>query len=220
MANTFFPFGLQPVRRVDGASWDLQLTTVLIASNNAHSFFRGDLISVLSTGYIDRLASITTGQTGVGVFWGCKFVPGSSGTPYSTTYVGAGTPTTDTLAYIIMDPSVVFRCQSGTGAAPGSATTPVTLANVWQNVQFINGTGNTSTGMSGGYADTANIATTSTYPLTIIGLVGQTNTTASASAGALVGPPLGTNGTDLATAGNYIEVILNASPLKAGATGV
>ena len=218
-ANVFSPFGLLPVRRIDGAAWSDQVTTVLIASGNAHNFFRGDLVSILSTGYIDRLASITTAQTGLGVFWGCELAATTSGTPWSQGYVASSQPNNDCKAFIIMDPNVVFRCQAGSGAAPGSAGGPITLSDVFMNVQFINGTGNTNSLQSGGYADAGNVAATSTYPLTIVGLVGQTNTTASASVGQLVGPPLGTNGTDLATAGNYVEVILNQMQFKVGQTG-
>ena len=223
MSNQFAPFGLQPVRRLDGAAWSDQLTTMLIGSGNAHSFFRGDLIAILSTGYIDRLAgssSFAQTYSGIGVFWGCELAATTSGSPWSQTYVASSQPNNDCKAFIIMDPNVVFRCQAGSGAAPGSAGGPVTLSQVWQNAPFLNGTGNTSSGQSGGYLDAANIAATATLPLQIVNLVGQTNTTATASAGPLVGPPLGTNGTDLSTAGNYVEVTLNQAIFKVGQTGI
>lgn len=218
MANSFSPFGLQPVRRVDGAAWTLQLSTVLIAAANTHSFFRGDLVNVLSTGYIDRLAgssNFAVTMAGIGVFWGMETIPGSSGSPWNITYPGVA-QTIDTKAQIIMDPNVVFRCQVGTGAAPGSAGGPLTIASVWQNAPFINGTGNALSGQSGGYLDFANIATTNTLPLTIIGLVGNT----TSGVNALQGPPQGVNGTDVTTAGNVVEVIFNQNLLKVGQTGV
>lgn len=219
MANTFAPFGLQPVRRLDGAQLSDQLTTVLIAAANTHSFFRGDMVNVLSTGYIDRLAgsaSFSGNSSGIGVFWGCETVATTSGTPYSQTYAGAA-QATDTKAFIIMDPMIVFRCQAGTGAAPGSAGGPVTMASVWQNAPFLNGTGNTLSGISGGYLDFANIAATSTLPLTIVGLVGGTS---GANLNPLQGPPIGVNGTDVQTAGNVVEVVFNQMILKVGQTGI
>lgn len=153
------------------------------------------------------------------MFWGCELAATTSGSPWSQGYVASSQPNNDCRAYIIMDPNVVFRCQVGTGAAPGSAGGPAVMADVWSNAPFLNGTGNTSSLQSGGYLDYANKNTTATLPLQIVGLVGQTNTTASQSVGALVGPPLGTNGTDLSTAGNYVEVILNQMQFKVGQTG-
>lgn len=219
MANTFAPNGLQPVRRLDGAALSDQVTTVLIAAANTHSFFRGDMVNVLSSGYIDRLAgssSFAGNSAGIGVFWGCELVATTSGTPWSQTYAGAA-QASDTKAYIIMDPMVVFRCQAGTGAAPGSAGGPVTMASVWQNAPFLNGTGNTLSGISGGYLDAGNIGTTSTLPLQIVGLVGGTS---GANLNPLQGPPIGVNGTDVTTAGNIVEVIFNQMILKTGQTGI
>lgn len=222
MANIFAPFGLQPVRRVDGGAWSDQLTTVLIAAANTHSFFRGDIVNVLSSGYIDRVAGsaqFSGNSGGIGVFVGCELLATTSGTPWSQTYAGVA-QTIDTRAYIIMDPNVVFRCQCGSGAAPGAASGPATQASVWQNAPFINGTGNTLSGISGGYLDFANLATTNTLPLQIIGLVGGTSGSTAPGINALQGPPLGVNGTDVTTAGNLVEVIFNNMISKTGQTGI
>ena len=222
-ANVFAPFGLQPIRRVDGAAATYQLTPVLIAANNAHSFFKGDIVELLSTGYIDRDAgssNFAQTYTGLGVFWGCELLATSSGSPWSNTYVASSQPNNDCRAWIISDANMVFRCQVGTGAAPGSAGGPVTMSHVGYNIPFINGTGNTLSGLSGGYADYGNVATTNTLPLQIIGVVGQTNSSATASAGPLAGPPIGVNGTDISTAGNIIEVIFNQTLFKVGQTGI
>ena len=221
MANNFAPFGLLPSRRIDGAAWTDQLTPVLIAGGNAHSFFRGDLVAILSTGYIDRLAgssSFAATYSGIGVFWGVETTATTSGSPWANTYV-ASANANDARALIIMDKNVVFRCQVGTGAAPGSAGGPVTIANLYQNAPFLNGTGNTASGLSGGYLDNANIADTATLALQIVGIVGVMNA-ASTAAPPLAGPPPGTNGTDINSAGNIVEVTLNQTIFNFGQTGI
>lgn len=207
MSNVFAPFGFQPVRRIDGASWSDNITTRLIAANNAHSFFRGDAVVLLSTGYIDRLAG-SSSQAGtnamIGIFLGYEAVPGATGSPWSPTYVASST-TVDVKAFICMDPNVVFRVQVGTGAAPGAAGGPLGVADLGTTIPYLNGTGNTLSGLSGGYIDYANIAQTNTLPFTVT---------------ALVQDPPGVNGTDITTAGNIVEVVFNQSIFKVGQTGV
>ena len=204
MANTFAPSGLSPVRRVDGASWSDQITQRLIAAANTHKFYRGDPVVALNTGYIDTVAigSIPTIGT-LGVFLGCEFQATASGTPWSASYPGAA-QTVDTKAFICYDPNVVFRIWVGTGASSASGG-PAVLADLGANFNWQMGTGNVLSGISGAYLDYASLGTTNTLPLTIIGLVQD---------------PPGMNGTDITTAGNMVEVVLNQSALKVGTTGV
>jgi len=117
-----------------------------------------------------------------------------------------------------MDPMVVFRCQVGQSAAPGSAGGPAVIGDLYNNFPFINGSGNTSSGISGGYLDYANKATTNTLPLTLVGICGTLSSAATA-APPTAGPPVGTNGTDITTAGNLVEVVFNQMILKVGQTG-
>lgn len=203
MSNTFSPNGFQAVRRLDGAAWTGSQNTALIAAANTHQFFFGDPVVRLSTGYIDRVAysSIPTQGT-LGIFVGCKVVPGTSGSPWGW-YQGVA-QATDTVAYIIDDPMCIFRCWVGTGTS-SAAGGPATIANISENFAWQVGTGNTSSGQSGAYLDYGTKGTTNTYPLTIVGLV--------------TSPP-GVNGTDATTAGNIVEVVLNQQAYKVGTTGV
>lgn len=207
MANTFAPFGFKPVRRFDGVSWSDQVTQRLIAAANTHSFFYGDVVVLLSTGYIDRLTG-SAAQAGtnaaIGVFLGCELTPGASGSPWANQYPAAA-QTADTKALICMDPNVVFRVQVGTGAAPGTAGGPAGIADIGATIPYLNGTGNTASGISGGYIDYSGVATTNTLPFTILGPVQD---------------PPGINGNDIATAGNIVEVVFNQSIFKVGQTGV
>lgn len=204
MANTFAPSGFQPVRRVDGAAWNDQVTQRLIAAANTHSFFRGDPVVALGTGYIDRVAigSIPTQGT-LGIFLGCELQATSSGTPWAANYPGVA-QSQDTKAFICFDPNVVFRCWVGTGSSSASGG-PAVLADIGANFNWQVGTGNALSGISGAYLDYASTNTTNTLPLTLIGLVQD---------------PPGVNGTDITTAGNLVEVVLNQQALKVGTTGV
>jgi hypothetical protein len=99
---------------------------------------------------------------------------------------------------------VVFRCWVGTGSSSASGG-PAVLADIGANFNWQVGTGSTTNGISGAYLDYASLNTTNTLPLTLIGLVQD---------------PPGMNGTDITTAGNLVEVVLNQQALKVGTTGV
>jgi hypothetical protein len=201
MANTFSPNGFQAVRRLDGAAWTGGMNTAFISKGNTHTFFIGDPVIQLSSGYIDDVAYSSIPTQGIfGIFVGCKTVPGATGTPYG--YYAGVSQTADTVAYVITDPNVIYRAWVGSGTGAGG---PGTIANISENVAYNMGTGNTSSGISGAYIDFATKGTTSTYPLTIVGLV--------------TFPP-GYNGTDTTTAGNIVEVIFNQQAYKLGTTGV
>jgi len=204
MANTFAPSGFQPVRRVDGAAWNDQITQRLIAAANTHKFYRGDPVVALSTGYIDTVAigSIPTQGT-LGIFLGCELQATASGSPWGTYYAGVA-QSVDTKAFICFDPNVVFRCWVGTGASSASGG-PAVLADLGANFNWQMGTGTALSGISGAYLDYASLGTTNTLPLTLF---------------ALVQDPPGVNGTDITTAGNQVEVVLNQQALKVGTTGV
>jgi hypothetical protein len=205
MANVFSPNGFVPLRRLDGAAWTASQNTAKIAAANTHKFFTGDPVVQLSTGFIDRVAigSLATNGT-FGIFVGCKYLSTALGrTQWSNQFPGGDT-TTDVEAYVITDPMVVFRCWVGTGAS-SAAGGPAVQADIGENFNWQIGTGNTSNGLSGAYLDFASLATTNTLPLTIT---------------ALVTDPPGVNGTDITTAGNLVEVILNQQAYKVGQTGV
>lgn len=205
MANIFSPNGLTPLRRLDGAAWTGAMSKRLIAAANTHKFFAGDPVILLSTGYIDRVAIGAIGSsTTLGVFVGCEYLSTAFGRKQWANQFPGGDTTIDIDGYIVDDPNVVYGCWVGTGAA-SAAGGPAVQADVGANFNWQIGTGNTSNGISGAYLDYASLATTATLPLTIIGLVQD---------------PPGVNGTDITTAGNYVEVILNQQAYKAGQTGI
>lgn len=205
MANTFSPFGFQPQKRSDSAAWTDAQREYLIAAANTHTFFKGDPVVALTTGYIDRVAigSIPTQGT-LGIFMGCEYMSTAGGTKKWSPQFPGGDTAADIKCWVITDPQVIFRCWVGTGSG-STAGGPAVQADLFANFNWQLGTGNAQSGISGAYLDYASSATTSTLPLTIVGLVTQ---------------PAGTNGTDTTTAGNMVDVILNQSAFAVGRTGL
>lgn len=193
MANNFAPFGFRDVARIDGASWNAQISTRLIAASNATAIFQGDPVTTLNTGYVARS---TAGTTQIhGIFIGCEYTSIAMGRRVYSPYWPGSDANGDVTAKVINDPYVMFTVQSGTGG-------PATLAAVGQNINFALGTGNTASGISGAYADFSTLATTATLPFRVVGL----------------GNALG-NGSDNTSAGNLIFVIPNNWDFKS-TTGI
>lgn len=161
MANTNAPFGFQPVRRFDGAAWSGQQTVMKLVYN-ASAIYRGDPVKLGSDGYIVRGTAANSGHTTCGIFYGCRYISSANNNPiYSPYWPGSGSlGTADVEAYVITDPDVVFSVQS-------DSTTPA-QAQVGYNVDFVVGTGNTLTGISGSYVDMANKAVTATFPFRVV----------------------------------------------------
>lgn len=166
MANISAPNGFQPAGLLSGQAPTGGFTRRLIAKANSTAIFRGDPVTSLNTGYITQSTAGTTQISGI--FWGCKYfskaakqVIQSPFWPGSTTDVSA-----DIEAYVLDNPDLLFLAQSGNGG-------PVTFASVQNNINFALGTGNTTTGISGAYADYATINTTGTLPFRIIALAGD-----------------------------------------------
>lgn len=205
MANVFTPNGFTPVRRIDGAAWSANMTQYKIASNNAHSFFQGDPVVLLATGLIDVAAPTTAGSNTnvIGIFMGCERLSTATGSKiWSNRFTGDANAAVD--AWVIDDPYVVYRVWVGTGGS-SAAGGPAVQADIGTNINYQYGTGSTFSGISGAYVDYSTKATTNTLPFSILGLVTQ---------------PPGLNGTDITTAGNLIEVRVNAAQFGVGVTGI
>ena len=195
MANSNAPFGLRPVRRLDGAAANYQAQAFQIAYGNSNSIGTGDLVKLLTTGYIDVAGAADTPC--LGVFVGCEyydhiqkkkvFMPAwLAPTLLSTTVV---------TAYVIVDTQMIFEVQS--------SAANVTVASIGSTAKITgNGNPNTSSGMSILALDSGTLAdTTATYPIMVVGLSNKV-------------------GNDNASTFNTVEVVLNATNFKAGVTGL
>ena len=152
MANTAAPYGLKPVKRVDGMPYAGATEEFLIdPAGEATNIFNGQVVIVGSDGYLAIStatgADITTnnlGGSGVGaidVFVGCQYI-NAQGQVINSQYYPSGT-TGVVKAYVVTDPNVVFQAQLDGSAAQTALGTNTFFAAVQST-----STGSTQTGNS------------------------------------------------------------------------
>ena len=181
MANTNAPFGFRQAKG-NGSAPTYEQVEMLIASNNSTAIFFGDAVIPLNTGYIAQ-ATASTVQL-AGIFMGCQYLSTSQKRKTWSNYWPGSDATGDVTAYVCNDVNARFMVQAG-GTAVG-------VAAINANIQLNVGTGNTANGISGMFVETPN--TTDTLPFRVISLVTE---------------PPGANGTDIASAYNYVIVAFN-----------
>jgi len=110
MANVDAPNGFTPVRHLSGGT--IRMEELPIAKETAAAIFSGDLVELLSTGYI-KVATATTTQH-VGVFAGCSFTNASGEVVFSKHWPAAQATLADAdaVGYVYADPNIVFGCQT------------------------------------------------------------------------------------------------------------
>lgn len=173
MANVNAPKGFVPVRHLDGSAYNGQFELFLIPSSDATAVFVGDIVkqagssgaagTVVNGMDCEGMATValatagTTGQDIVGVVRG--FLPDP--TDLTKKHRAAST---NRIALVVTDPSVVFEVQED------ADTTPIAAASIGLNVAYTTTAGNATTGVSAMEIDSTSVATTSTLPFKVIGL--------------------------------------------------
>lgn len=120
MATAATPYGLKPVKRVDGLPYAGATSTYLIdPAGLAENLFYGTVVKTLATGYISRATGtgkdLTTNNLGgssltaIGVFVGCEYI-NSQGQPVHSQYYPTGT-TGVVKCKVVDDPNVIFQAQ-------------------------------------------------------------------------------------------------------------
>jgi len=155
MATTQTPYGLRPVKRVDGMPYAGATSTYLIdpAGYGTNIFF-GSVVYVNANGYINIVTGTgadattndwPTGSTsvsgGLGVFVGCNFVNAQGQLIFSQYYPSGTTGVVQAL--VVDDPMVLFQAQ-----LDNTATQAAVGANTFFTVAQSTSTGSTSTGNS------------------------------------------------------------------------
>ena len=155
MATTAAPYGLRPVKRVDGMPYAGAYSTYLIdpAGYNTN-IFNGSVVYVNANGYINIVTGTgadattndwPTGSTsvtgGIGVFVGCSFINGQGQLIFSQYYPANTTGVVQ--AFVVDDPMVLFAAQ-----LDGTATQAAVGANTFFAAAQSTSTGNTTTGNS------------------------------------------------------------------------
>lgn len=172
MANTFSPFGFRPIMRRDGAAWAGNQTLRRIVSTSTSAIYYGDLVSVLSTGYVTNGTVGGSSHLALGIFVGCRYVPTAFGyMRWSNYWPGGGNITAagDIDCYVIDDREVVLEVQS-------TGTAGITIADVGINCDFVSSAGSQVTGQSLQSINANSIATTSTFPFRVWAVPSAANT--------------------------------------------
>jgi hypothetical protein len=152
MATTAAPYGLRPVKRVDGMPYAGATEAFLIdPAGEATNIFNGQVVIIGADGYIAIStatgADLTTNNFGgnpmgaLGVFVGCSYINAQGQQIYSQ-YYPSGTTGVVT-AYVVDDPMVLFQVQAA-GAMEQSDVGFNTFLAAVQSTS----TGNTRTGNS------------------------------------------------------------------------
>lgn len=152
MASTATPYGLKPVKRVDGMPYAGAQEQFLInpAGYNTN-IYNGSVVIIDANGYINIStatgADVTTNNLGgntvgaIGVFVGCEYT-NAQGQRIWSQYYPANT-TGLVYAYVISDPMVVFQ-----GQLDGSGAQTVLGTNTFFAAVQSTSTGSTQTGNS------------------------------------------------------------------------
>ena len=152
MANTAAPYGLRPVKRVDGMPYAGATDTFLIdPAGEATNIFNGQVVIIGADGYLAIStatgADITTNNLGgsgvgaIGVFVGCEYV-NAQGQVIHSQYYPSGT-TGVVKAKVVTDPNVIFQAQ-----LDGSGDQTVLGTNTFFAAVQSTSTGSTRTGNS------------------------------------------------------------------------
>ncbi len=161
------PMGLVPFCYLDGSLYNGATNQYNITNTYASSIFTNDPVTLANDGTIVRGAA---GAACVGVFQGCKYIDSTGNVQFLPYWPGnPGVQTgTQAIALVADSPNLLFSIQE-TNAA-GAAGTPLTLADVGLNANFLYTAGVTATGMSRVSLNNETEATTDTLNLKIIRL--------------------------------------------------
>tara|TARA_R110000822_G_scaffold188506_1_gene327610 strand:- start:180 stop:785 length:606 start_codon:yes stop_codon:yes gene_type:complete len=170
------PYGLKPVNLIGGQVFAGATRMMQIASGYATNIFFGDLVKRISDGTIEKDTG-TTAATPCGVFLGVSFTNGSTGQVQQQQFYPASQSIkagTDIFAVVADDPDTLFQVAVVSGT---TVITGVGITAIGNNAQLVQNAGSATTGNSA-VAILATTATTNTFPIRIIDVVRDTETTA------------------------------------------
>jgi len=166
------PYGLVPINLIGGQVFAGATRLIPIASASATAIYNGDVVKLIETGTLGKDVG-TDAATPVGVFLGCSYTDPTYGLTFRQFYPGAITAS-DITAFVQDDPDALFK------VAVVSATTTiggVVRTAVGNNAVLVQNAGSTINGNSK-VAVSATTATTSTWPVRIIDVIGETTNAA------------------------------------------
>ena len=159
MASTAAPYGARPVGTTSASgSFTGKMQHIKIASGYNTAIFYGDFVKLVTAGTVEKDAG-TTSLTPIGIFMGCSYTdPNSNQKTFNQTWP-ADTSASDAVAYVIIDPEVLFQMQ-GDGSIAQTA--------LGANFAVVQTAGSTTIGRSKNACDADTVATTNTLPIRIV----------------------------------------------------
>lgn len=177
MANTARPYGFRPLRYKNGSPWNGMATPYYIPSADGNQYNIGDAVKTAAGGDVNgicEVVKITNGTDAMrGVIVGVLPIPPLSTNQQAVTLSleTENIPATKSKDYYILvadDPNVIFAMRDD-GITPQTATT----CNKNAAYTVTNPSGLTPNSAS--VLETSSVATTSTLPLKLMGLVLEPN---------------------------------------------
>lgn len=181
------PYGLLPINLIGGQVYSGATRSLPIASGYAKNIGFGDLVSIVSSGTIERVDSSTGAKTAFairpcGIFLGCSYTDPNLKYKVFRQSWPTGTVASDAVAIIADDPDILMKAAVGSASAVVVTASGLTAADVGLNIGYFtkaNATGwvdgvNTATGNSASLLDKNALAVTATLPFRIIDVVRET----------------------------------------------
>jgi hypothetical protein len=165
MANANAPMGLVPVRGVNSQTVSGGPRLYSHAAGDGTALYRGDPVKIAGTAQTingittQDVVRAATGDVICGVFMGA--LP----TTRDSTVYGAASAAYQ--CFVDDDPNTLFEIQDA------NSGTPLAVADIGMNANFVAGTGSTVTGWSGFTLDNTTEATTNTLDLKLVDVVNR-----------------------------------------------
>jgi hypothetical protein len=166
------PYGLIPINLIGGQVFASATRQIPIVTNSSTAIYFGDVVKLGTDGTLSKDTG-TNAATPVGVFLGCAYTDPTFGKTFRQYYPGT-TNVTDVVAYVQDDPDALFKVAV---VSTGTNISYVTRANVGENAVLVQTAGSTITGDSR-VAVSSTTGTTSTWPVRIIDVIPETQSSA------------------------------------------
>jgi hypothetical protein len=182
MANISRVSGLKPVKHIDGAPWNGQLTRYFASASDAAAIFNGDLVQLAAVSdtqgqaLLGGVNSAVGGNPGVTVFVaGTTTLAVGVACGFMINPLNLNTPQyrlASTAMYVLVSdaPDTVYEIQADTSTGGGNTAGVIAATNMTKNYNVSNAAGgSTVTGLSGMLLQASSAATTATLPLKALG---------------------------------------------------
>ena len=163
MSATAAPFGLRPVGNL-GGNYNGSFRQYPNLSTESTAKVFGDVVKLTDAGTTTTIQKDTgtTSATPIGIFMGCRYTDLSTGqTQFSQVWSGAAH--TNGMVYVADDPNILFTIQ-----ADGA----VNNDDIASNCALVQGSANTTLGISRVSLDISTAATTAALPIRIVDWLG------------------------------------------------